>query len=142
VTTGLDMERILIATDGSDPAWEALHVGVELAAEQGTPVTIVHVVDSEGADISLNSHTDTDAALREATEIARRAEVEPDLELIVGDAIEEVANLAERIDADLVIVGSRGLGVAGASLLGSVSRGLLKKCKRPVLVVRGHPTPS
>ena len=138
-----DMERILIATDGSDSAREALHVGVELAAEQGTPaVTIVHVVGEADGGTSNSSRPEQDEALREAIEIARHAEVEPEIELAVGEAAEEVAKLAERVDADLVIVGSRGLGRASATLLGSVSRALLDRCGRPVMVVRGHRSPS
>ena len=133
--------NILIATDGSDSAREALHVGVELAAEQGTAVTIVHVVDANG-NYDQNSRPDEDGALREAIGIARRAEIEPDLELATGDAADAVSRVAEQVDADLVIVGSRGLGRAGASLLGSVSRDVLKRCKRPVMVVRGHRSPS
>jgi len=132
------MERILIATDGSDSAREALHVGVELAAEQGTSVTIVHVVEQANAEDGNGLRADKDAALSEAVEMARHAELEPEIELLAGDVADQVAELAERIDADLVIVGSRGLGRASASLLGSVSRSTLDRCKRPVMVVRGR----
>lgn len=138
MTARPDMERILIAIDGSEAAFDALHVGVDLAAEEGTSVTIVHVIDGDNDGPASDSHPDRDDALREAVVIARRAEIEPDLELATGDAAEEVSKLAEQIDADLVIVGSRGLGKASAVLMGSVSRSLLSHCKRPVMVVRSH----
>lgn len=140
MTARPDMERIVIATDGSDSAREALHVGLELAAEQGTPVTIVHVVRPSDGDPPR--HAEDDEALREGLALARHEEVEPDLELREGEPAEEVARLAEEIDADLVIVGSRGLGRASASILGSVSRSMLDCCKQPVMVVRGRRTPS
>ena len=38
------MDRILIATDGSTSAQEAVNFGLELAADQGAAVTFVHVV--------------------------------------------------------------------------------------------------
>lgn len=140
MTSRPDMERIVIAIDGSESSHEALRVGVELAAEQDTPVTIAHVVATPNGHDSVRP--EDDGPLHEALEIARHAEVEPDLELLEGDAADEVAKLAERIDADLVIVGSRGLGRATASLLGSVSRAMLERCKRPVMIVRGHRTAS
>ena len=134
------MERILVAIDGSSSAHEALHVALDLAAEQGTPVTIAHVVDASNGGVLPDAKDDD--ALQEALELARHAEVEPELTLLHGDAAAELAKLAEEIDADLVIVGSRGLGRASASLLGSVSRSTLEACKRPVMVVRGRRTSS
>lgn len=139
MTTRPDMECVLIATDGSESAREALHVGLELAAEQGAPVTIVHVGENGvGADIS--SDPQQDGALREAIETARRMEIEPDVELLEGDPAEEIVKLAERLDADLVIVGSRGLSRASATLIGSVSRAVLDQCAQPVMMVRGRRT--
>jgi len=62
--------------------------------------------------------------------------VEAEYELLEGDPAKEVAKLAEQRDADLVVVGTRGIGAVAGSLLGSVSAGVVRRSRRPVVVVR------
>lgn len=126
-----DIERLLIATDGSASAREAVDVGVDLAQEEGSEVTLVHVVARSSVA------AEADEPLQSAARLARDRGIEPDVLVRTGDPVEETARLAEDIDADLVIVGSRGLDAELGALLGSVSRGLAARCQRPVLVVRG-----
>jgi nucleotide-binding universal stress UspA family protein len=61
--------------------------------------------------------------------IAAQGEVE------TGGPAETLADRADRMDADLVVVGSRGLGAVKRAFLGSTSNRLVHICKRPVLVV-------
>jgi nucleotide-binding universal stress UspA family protein len=49
--------------------------------------------------------------------------------------------VADAKAADLIVVGSRGLGPVRAALLGSVSRGVLGDAGRPVLIVKAARTP-
>jgi nucleotide-binding universal stress UspA family protein len=55
-----------------------------------------------------------------------------------GDAREEIMRMAEEWDADLVILGSRGLGRTEGFFLGTVSLAVVRHCTRPVLVVKGR----
>jgi nucleotide-binding universal stress UspA family protein len=140
------MKRILIATDGSAPASEAVELGVELARDEGAEVIFVHVVST--ADIVATNgfglmgyvpHGPTEwdeQMLADAQAMAEGVDVPAGVALLRGDPVTEITRHADAIDADLVVVGSRGHGALASALLGSVSRGLLNASRRPVLVVR------
>ena len=140
------MKRILIATDGSETALEAIEFGLELAREQGSEVTFVHVtapiewaVYPFGPLDSIPDEApavDEDEALRVAMAKAAGSGVTAHPVSILGDPVLELPAYAERMEADLIVIGSRGLGGVTGALLGSVSRGVLKHANRPVLIVR------
>jgi len=141
------MNRILIATDGSPSAQEAVDFGIELAADQGATATFVHVVPTldivpmsgfglTGAVQHEVTERDTEL-VEDAWERAHEAGVTAYTALLRGDPVDEIVAYADAVDADLIVVGSRGHGAVASALLGSVSRGILREARRPVLVVRG-----
>ena len=143
------MKRILIATDGSPAAKQAVEVGVELAAGEGATVLFVHVVPI--ADIVSTSGfglmapvphplaVSDEQLLDDAAEVADRAGVPALVTLLRGNTVDEIVAHADSMDADLIVVGSRGHGAITSALLGSVSRGILAESRRPVLIVRSAP---
>jgi len=146
------MKQILIATDGSPSAQEAVDVGLELAKEQGADVTFVHVTFSEEAKMargmaSEHAYThaepvdETETALKEAGEAAEAAGVSYALERLAGETVPSIVALADTKDADLIVVGSRGRSKMTSALLGSVSHGILNHASRPVLVVKTAKAP-
>jgi nucleotide-binding universal stress UspA family protein len=56
--------------------------------------------------------------------------------MLHGNPATEIVEYADLLGADLIVMGSRGRGAVTSALLGSVSRGVLTRAKRPVLVVR------
>jgi nucleotide-binding universal stress UspA family protein len=142
------MKRILIATDGSAPAHEALEFGLDLAAEQDAETFVVHVapiVDPMPyggfgyfAPALLHEFDEHDRGLlTEAAEFAAEKRVDVKTKLLQGNPADEIVTFADSIDADLVVVGSRGHGAFASALLGSVSGAVLHQSRRPVLIVRG-----
>jgi nucleotide-binding universal stress UspA family protein len=55
-----------------------------------------------------------------------------------GSVVDKICECAEEVNADVVLVGSRGLGSIGNLILGSVSERVVHKCPRSVLVVKGE----
>ena len=76
-----------------------------------------------------------DDALRSALACAAVKGVVAHPVSVLGDPVLEVPAYAERMQADLIVIGSRGLGGVTGALRGSVSKGILKHAERPVLVV-------
>jgi nucleotide-binding universal stress UspA family protein len=141
------MDTVLIATDGSESAQEATTFGLELAAEQHAEATFVLVVPAldvlpaGGFGMTAAAPHAVSAAdrepLDEALRLAEEAGVTAHARLLRGDPVDEIVAYGDTIDADLMVVGSRGHGALASALLGSVSRGVLHEARRPVLVVRG-----
>jgi nucleotide-binding universal stress UspA family protein len=145
------MKKILIGTDGSPAALQAVEFGLELAEEHAAQVTFVHVAPT--ADVlpvtgfamagpvsvphELDEHDRT--SLDEALALAEERDIDARSRLLVGAAATKIVAYADEIDADLIVVGSRGLGAIGSTLLGSVSRKVLHDANRPVLIVREVP---
>ncbi|MBQ0133042.1 MAG: universal stress protein, partial [Comamonas sp.] len=57
-------------------------------------------------------------------------------EVVLGEPSTVLSDMAEQINAHLVIVGARGMGAIESALVGSVSKALISHCSKPVLVVK------
>ena len=135
------MHPIVVAIDGSTPARGAADAGIALAARQQVPVHFVHVLappdwDDRGVPRRPLS-TDEEHALHRAEAHASERGVAALVELLAeeGTPAQTLAGYADRIGADVVVIGSRRRSGLGAAVLGSVSQGVVHHATCPVLVV-------
>jgi nucleotide-binding universal stress UspA family protein len=144
---GEEMNKILVATDGSESAAEAVQLGVSLAAQYDAELVFVHVVPAVdlvpatwfgvGGAFPHETAPEDRALLEDAAAVAEEQGVFSTTMLLIGNTVDEIVAYADSHDVDLIVVGSRGHGAIANTFLGSVSRGVLQESTRPVLVARG-----
>jgi nucleotide-binding universal stress UspA family protein len=140
-------KTVLVATDGSPTAQDAISFAVELASEHSWQVVFVHVIPTidlvpafELGDVGTAlPHVPTEhdhALLEQAAEFATDHGVAASTALLGGPTAVEIVDYAESCNADMIVVGSHGHRPVAGVLLGSVSRGVVARSKRPFLIVR------
>jgi nucleotide-binding universal stress UspA family protein len=141
--------RILLATDGSEEAELAALRAVDLADATHSELHVVHV---GVVPIFLKSYPGTlgyERRLYEEIEEMSRELLRKQSwrvkaaggtvagsHLRMGEVDLEIVALAEELGADLIVMGSRGLGGVRRALMGSVSDSVVRHAHCPVLVVR------
>jgi nucleotide-binding universal stress UspA family protein len=116
---------ILCAVDDSEAAEDVVDTARRLAEKLRARLVVMHVV---------GEHSD------EADELvarvrARLGDEHAAVLLVTGSPAQAIRDAADREDAELVVVGSRGRGGLRSAVLGSVSRDLAAQARRPVVVV-------
>jgi len=139
---------VLLATDGSEDAALAARAAADLAARSAAELHLVHVgvlptwmePDTPAAPRFRSLKREASALLEgEAERLAARGTKVTAVHLKVGvRADEEIVRLGEELGADLIVLGRRGLGTIGRLVAGSVSEGVARRARSPVLVVRGE----
>jgi nucleotide-binding universal stress UspA family protein len=134
-------KTIVWATDGSGLADGALEHVRELARAHGSQIVTVHANEvlrgrASGAP-SLADEPDLQAKIAKQVEELQATGFDATLEVRTGsrDVARLIAEAAEGVDADLIVVGTHGHGGFTAALMGSVARALCHTAERPVLVV-------
>jgi nucleotide-binding universal stress UspA family protein len=141
--------KILLATDGSEEAELAALRAVDLADATDSELHVVHV---GVVPIFLKSYPGTLGYERrlyeQIEEVSRELLRKQSLRvkaaggtvagthLRMGEVALEIVALAEELQADLIVMGSRGLGGVRRALMGSVSDSVVRHAHCPVLVVR------
>jgi len=136
------LKKILIAVDETPSSVTAIEQGLALASEEDAQVVFVHVVSIAGEQFVPGNAKPERVADRARTPVlvdaalaAEAVGVPCTAEVLVGHAPKQIAFLADELDVDLVVVGSRHLSGIKRFLLGSTSRALIGETNRPLLVV-------
>jgi nucleotide-binding universal stress UspA family protein len=136
--------RIVLGLDGSPQSDRAYAVGRDLAALTKASVTIVHVREMMLAPAVGGVPRRIDEGQIETKIRAQAAELEAaghggDLRLIAstyaGGPANDIVAVASEVDAELIVVGTRGLGLIAGILLGNVTQRLLQIAPCPVLAI-------
>jgi len=152
--------KILYATDLSESAKAAMTWAISLAEKYEAAVTIIHVIPdlaSMGYDLSVHfsadqlSQINTEEQAKAMDSIKERVksvceEMKNDIpscridlnDVIIkaGHPVQEIIAAAEDGKYDMVVMGTHGHSLISDLLIGSVARGVVHKCKAPVLTIR------
>ncbi len=141
---------IVVGTDGSETAGEAVRQSTELAKAVGAKIHLVSAYEPVGRQRlreerqeapedmqwSINAREDVDATLKEAAEQIGEAGVEVHTSAREGDPADAILDVAEEEGADLIIVGNRGMTGAKRFLLGSVPNKVSHHAPCSVMIIR------
>jgi nucleotide-binding universal stress UspA family protein len=141
--------RILVPVDGSAPANRAVAHAVALArGSTGARLVLVNVQSRDTLDISdvsavISAEADRKAAaarsrkaLRKAIAICRQAPIGFETHCALGSIPETIDRLARELDADQIVMGTRGIGGLRRVLLGSVATKVVLLARIPVTLIK------
>jgi nucleotide-binding universal stress UspA family protein len=140
-------KSIVVGTNGTETADIAVNRAVELAKLTGATLHVVSAYEpaparvggsrppAEAAEWAISPHFKVDAVLDRATDIAKAGDVELEVHGPKGDAASAILSAAEQFDADLIVLGSKGMQGA-RRVLGSVPNSVSHRASCDVLIVQ------
>lgn len=137
-------KHILVSIDLSDESQQVVDRAAALASANNATLSVVHIVEpltfAYGGDIPVDLSEIQEQLHTQATEQLAKLSApisipESSRHVLIGQPVAEIHDLADNINADLIVVGSHGRkGLA--LLLGSTANGVLHGAKCDVLAVR------
>ncbi len=141
---------IVVGTDGSETAQEAVRQATELAKAVGARVHVVSAFEPVGnqrlreerqqvpEDMQwmVNPREDVEATLKAAEEQIKEAGVDVETFARQGDPADAILDVAEENNSDLIIVGNKGMSGAKRFLLGSVPNKVSHHAPCSVMIIR------
>ena len=138
----MSFERIVVGVDGSENAAAAVAWAAGLAEATGAEAVAVHALglldhQGGGGPVPAHGHREQIRELLEREWCAPfdQAPVRSRRLVREGNPIDVLLRVADEEDADLIVVGSRGLGGFPDLLLGSTSTQVAQRATRPVVIV-------
>lgn len=141
---------MVVGTDGSDTALEAVRQATELAVAVGARVHLVSAYEPvpesrlraerveapDDLEWMVNPRADVEAALERSAAVMRDAGLEVETLAREGDPADSILDVAEEREADLIVVGNKGMTGAKRFLLGSVPNKVSHHAPCSVLIIR------
>ena len=143
-------KSIVVGTDGSDTATQAVRQAIDLARSLQATLELVSAYEPvpakrlreerleapEDLQWAINPREDVDVTLEAAAAQAREGGVEVNVYARQGDPADAILDVAEEREADLVVVGNKGMTGAKRFLLGSVPNKVSHHAPCSVLIIR------
>jgi nucleotide-binding universal stress UspA family protein len=135
-------DRILVPTDGSEPANRAIEHTLALAEQYGATVYVLHVVDTSRYGEPALSSTEIvlheleergHELLDEATDMADDRGLTVETKLCHGRPHREITEYADEVETDLIVLGYQGQSHELKGHIGSVAERVVRHAGRPVL---------
>lgn len=141
---------IVVGTDGSETARQAVRQAIALAKPLGAKLQIVSAYEPvsdtrlreeaqqapQDLQWMVNPREDVEATLKEAAEIASEEGVQAETFARQGDPADAILDVAEENGSDLIVVGNKGMTGAKRFLLGSVPNKVSHHAPCSVLIIR------
>ncbi|MGF1473276.1 MAG: universal stress protein [Rubrobacteraceae bacterium] len=138
--------KILLAIDGSEESVLAARTAADLTDKTDSELHMVHVGEvpffyhPEMHDYKVHDNESEEEAQQLLADVRKVVEAAGEsvheTHLCMGRPDEEVVALAEKLEADLIVIGCRGFGGMSRALIGSVSDSVVRHAHCPVMVVR------
>jgi nucleotide-binding universal stress UspA family protein len=133
------MKRILVAYNGGEAGKRALDTAIELEKSLGATLEVVSVVPVHAGRAPIDPWDDREVhteLLKEAKDALETAGIRAAYREPYGNPATTIERIAEEIDADMVVVGTRGFGPVERFFQGSVSEHVALNAKTTVVVAR------
>jgi nucleotide-binding universal stress UspA family protein len=141
---------IVVGTDGSETAGEAVRQAAELASAIGAKVHLVSAFEPvsgqrlreerveapDDMQWAVNAREDVDATLKDAAEKVKEGGAQVETYARQGDPADAILDVAEEEKADLIVVGNKGMTGAKRFLLGSVPNKVSHHAPCSVMIIR------
>jgi nucleotide-binding universal stress UspA family protein len=145
---------VVVATDFSENAEEALNVALEIVEGTDRQIAVVNVVldplhqpwmvDAAGVDFAELQRSWVEGAEHEFQALLKRRALDDSAvstHIVIGRPDVEIVRFAEEHGADLIVMGTHGYGGVKRLLLGSVADHVMRQANCPVLVVPAKTVP-
>ena len=141
---------IVVGTDGSETAGEAVRQATELASAVGAKIELVSAFEPvssqrlreerqeapDDVQWSINEKEDVEDTLEKASEEVKKHGVDVETSARQGDPADAILDVAEEKNADLIVVGNKGMTGAKRFLLGSVPNKVSHHAPCSVMIIR------
>ncbi len=138
---------ILVALDLSGSTDKVIKTAAKMATMMNCPLYLLHVAEPDpdfvGYDVGPETVRDQVAAefhqqhkaIQQYSQKLRDTNLDCKAILVQGATVEVVLKQAKKLKAEMIVTGSHGHGAVYDILVGSISAGIIKKSKIPVMIV-------